>query len=310
MKYRALGRTGLEVSELSQGTVSLGIDYGIRAPSDFGRPTEKEAIALIRSAVNNGITLIDTAPAYGDAERIVGLAVGGDSQVLVATKIAPAAVQAADPEAIEASLESSLVALRRKRLDIVQVPNATQEMIEDSAVTRVLVKAKDAGVVRLLGATVYKESAALAVIRSRVYDVVQIAFNVLDQRKLRQIVPEAHAAGVAVIVRSAFLKGVLTRKAEHLPEELSALRERAEEARDRLADGDWERLTEMAMRFCLSEPRVSTVLTGARTVEELSASLVAEAAGPLDAEMMRLATSLKIEDDDDLLDPSRWRSIP
>ncbi len=112
-----------------------------------------------------------------------------------------------------------------------------------------------------------------------------------------------------MIVRSAFLKGALTHKAVYLPEELKTLRERAELARDRLADGSWERLAEMAMRFCLSEPRVSTVLTGARTLAELDAALAAEAAGPLDAEMMARAASLAIEDEA-LLNPSRWQSIP
>ena len=311
MKYRPLGCTGLTVSALSLGTVSLGIDYGIRAPDDFGRPTEDDAIRVIRHAVKNGITLIDTAPAYGDAERLVGLAVGGDSHVHFATKVAPSAVQAADPKAILASIESSLTALNRNVLDIVQIPNATQETIEDGTVTRVLLDARKRGLVRFIGATVYEESAALAVIRSRAFDVLQIAFDILDQRKLREVIPKAHAADVGVIVRSAFLKGVLTWKAEHLPEQLNKLRERARYARDRLAGGSWDRLTEMAMRFCLSEQRVSSVLTGPRTVDELRASFNAEAAGSLDAETLALAASLAIRgEDEDLLNPSHWSSIP
>src|SRR6266850_5042565 len=74
VRHRQLGRTGLTVSALSLGTVSLGIDYGIRAPGDFGRPTENDAIKLVREALDRGITFIDTSPGYGDAERIVGLA--------------------------------------------------------------------------------------------------------------------------------------------------------------------------------------------------------------------------------------------
>jgi len=59
VKYRPLGRTGLTVSALSLGTVSLGIDYGIAAPGAVARPPEDEAIALIRAAVDRGITLAD-----------------------------------------------------------------------------------------------------------------------------------------------------------------------------------------------------------------------------------------------------------
>jgi aryl-alcohol dehydrogenase-like predicted oxidoreductase len=308
VKLRSLGRTGLEVGELGLGTVSLGIDYGIRVPGDFGRPTEDEAVRLIRSAIEHGITLIDTAPAYGEAERIVGRAVRGEGHVVVATKVAPSAVQAGDRLAIATSIESSLRALNREVLDIVQVHNATREMIEEGVITCALVDAKRRGLVRALGATVYDEPAARAAIDSGDYDVLQIAFDILDQRKLREVIPKAHASGVGVIVRSAFLKGVLTRKAEHLPEQLSALRKCAERARDDLAGGSWDRLAEIAMRFCLSEPRVSTVLTGARTVAELEAALAAEAAGPLDAETMARAAALAI-DDDALLNPSRWPSI-
>jgi aryl-alcohol dehydrogenase-like predicted oxidoreductase len=309
LEYRRLGRTGLNVSALSLGTVSLGIDYGIRAPDDFGRPAEDDAITVIRHAVERGITLIDTAPAYGDAERLVGLAVGGDSHVHVATKVAPAAVQAADPKAILASIESSLTALNRKVLDVVQIPNATRETIADGAVTRILLEARERGLVRFIGATVYEESAALAVIRSGTCDVLQIAFDIFDQRQLREVIPEAKAADVGVIVRSALLKGVLTRKAEHLPEELNKLRERAERARDDLAGRSWDRLTEMAMRFCLSEERVSTVLTGPRTIRELDASFAAEAAGQLDADTLAYAKKFAIEDEN-LLNPWRWPSIP
>jgi aryl-alcohol dehydrogenase-like predicted oxidoreductase len=312
VRYRFLGHTGLTVSALSLGTVSLGVDYGIAAPGAFGRPSEDDAIALVRAALDRGITLIDTSPAYGNAERIVGVATGHDPRAIIATKVAlpPGSyVASAFRRTVDVSLEASLRALKRDVIDILQITNATREMIEAPAITDALLDVKERGLVRVLGASVYEESAALAVIRSRAYDVVQIALNVLDQRKLRQIIPEAHAAEVGVIVRSAFLKGVLTRKVEYVPEELEALHARAEQARDRLAGGSWERLAKIAMRFCLSEPRVSTVLTGPRTVEELDASLAAEAAGPLDADTMVVAGSLAMNDDA-LLNPSRWPSIP
>ena len=112
MKYRALGRTGLTVSALSLGTVSLGVDYGIAAPGGFGRPAEDEAIRLVRAAIDCGVTLIDTAPAYGDSERIVGRAAGRDPRVIVATKVNPptgvADVTSGFSRTVIASLEASL----------------------------------------------------------------------------------------------------------------------------------------------------------------------------------------------------------
>jgi aryl-alcohol dehydrogenase-like predicted oxidoreductase len=302
VKYRPLGRTGLTVSALSLGTVSLGVDYGIAAPGGFGRPSEDEAIRLVRAAIDWGVTLIDTAPAYGDSERIVGRAAGRDPRAIIATKVAPSHPA---PSHIRTSLESSLRALDRDVLDIVQIHNATREMIDGGAVTDALLDAKRRGLVRILGASVYGEEAALAVIRSVEYGVVQVALNALDQRMMRDVLPAAEAAGVGVIVRSAFLKGALTPKAQWLPEALAPLREAAARARDALAGGSWERLPAAAMRFCLSVPHTASVLSGARTLAELDEAIAAEAAGPLDASALAMAAQLALRDER-LLNPSYW----
>ena len=308
MHYRPLGHTGLTVSALSLGTVSLGVDYGIAAPGEFGRPDEADAIALIRAALDAGVTLIDTAPAYGDSERIVGIAAGRDARAIIATKVpspsSPTAVSDFS-QAVIASLESSLRRLRRDVLDIVQIHNPTRETIDDRAVTDALLEAKARGLVRAIGASVYGEEAALAVVRSGEYSVLQIALNALDQRMRARVLPAAAAAGVGVLVRSAFLKGALTAKAQWLPQTLERVQTAAARARDVLADGSWDRLPDAALRFCLSVPDVSSVLTGTRTRAELEAALAAEAVGPLDAATLAASSTLAVSDDA-LVNPSMW----
>lgn len=316
MNYRPLGSTGLTVSALSLGTVSLGVDYGIEVPGSFGRPDESDAILLLRAAVDRGITLIDTAPAYGESERLIGAAFGGDSRIVIATKVSvlvradlgrPTRAEQAPPlhRTVVASIESSLRALKRDVLDIVQIHNATAELIAHGAMTDALLDAQRRGLVRAIGASVYGEDAALAVIRAGHFSVLQVAFSALDQRMARAVLPAAEAAGVGVIVRSAFLKGALTPKAQWLPESLAPLREAAVRARDALAGGAWDRLPGAAMQYCLSEPRVASVLTGARTIAELDAAVAAEAAGPLDPSALAAAARLALTDER-LLDPSGW----
>jgi aryl-alcohol dehydrogenase-like predicted oxidoreductase len=299
VRYRPLGRTGLAVSALSLGTVSLGVEYGIADPGASGRPDEESAIALVRTAVERGVTLIDTAPAYGDAERIVGRAIGSDPRVIVATKTT------ADTR----SLESSLRALGRDVLDIVQIHNATADLLRSGALVDTLLDARRRGVVRYLGATVYDAAAALTAIQTGAFDVLQVAMNLLDQRMRREVVPAAAAAGVGVVVRSAVLKGALTRRADWLPGALAPLKDAAVRARDEVADGSWERLAQVATRFCLSVPGIASVLSGPRTIAELDAALEAEASGPLDADVMARIDALSIEDDS-LLNPSRWPAVP
>ena len=298
MRYRRLGRTDITVSALSLGTASLGVDYGIAAPGEFGRPSEADAIRLVQAAVGRGVTLIDTAPAYGDAERIVGLAAGRDPRVVVATKVNP-------DDRIQTSIESSLRALGRDSLDIIQIHNATREMIIEGAITDALLDVQRKGLVRWLGASVYGEDAALAVLRDGRYDVLQVAFNALDQRMAREVLRKAEAADVGVIARSAFLKGALTPKAPWLPDALAPLRDAAARARDVLAGGSWDGLPPAAMRFCLSAPGIASVLAGARTIAELDAAVAAEAAGPLDADVMVKAAQLAMTDER-LLNPASW----
>src|SRR4051812_19610622 len=184
---RPLGRTGLTVSALSLGTVSLGVEYGIAAPGASGAPAEDEAVALVKAAVDRGISLVDTAPAYGHAERIVGRAIGRDARVAVATKV--------DARGdVAASIEASRRALDRDVLEIVQVHNATAAAIA-GGVTRALAAARERGVVRVIGATVYDADAARAAIGSGEYGVVQLALSVLDQRMRGDVIPAAAEAG-------------------------------------------------------------------------------------------------------------------
>ena len=303
MKYRLLGRTGLTVSAVSLGTVSLGVDYGINAPGEFGRPDELAAIRLLREAADRGITLIDTAPTYGTSERLIGCALGTNRRVMIATNVTQP-VDAAVGPAIEASLAASRRALARDTLDIVQIHNATTEMIARGDVTEALVAAKRRGIVRFIGASVYGEDAALAVVNSGQFDVLQVAFSALDQRMAAQVLPAAEAAGVGVIVRSALLKGALTSKAQWLPDALEPLRAAAERARDLLAEGSWDRLAVAAVRYGLSAP-VPSVLTGARTSSELDQAIHAETEGPFDERTLAAAATLGLNDEQ-LLNPSYW----
>ena len=305
MKYRKLGRTDLTVSAISLGTVSLGVDYGIDAPGQFSRPDELSAIRLLRRAADRGINFIDTAPAYGTGERLVGCALGASERVVIATKITPPPDDANVREAVAASIEASRIALARDTLDIVQIHNATGALIARGELTDALHDARRRGLVRFLGASVYGEENALAVIDSGHFDVLQIPFNALDQRMAATVLPAADAAGVGVVVRSAVLKGALTPKARYLPGPLERLRTAAEGARDLLASGSWDALPKAATRFCLSFPAVSSVLTGAKTTAELDAALQAEAEGPLDDRLLEAAAALGLNEEE-LLNPSYW----
>ena len=292
---RTLGRTGLRVSSIGFGTVSLGVDYGIEAPGQFGRPSDAESIALLQRSFARGISLYDTAPAYGESERLLGAALHG--KAVVATKVTIGTD-------VEASLDRSCALLERAQLELVQIHNATVDHLRDNELLDALARARARGRLRFIGASVYSEQEALAAIDSGRIDVLQVAYNLLDQRMAARVFPAAEAAGVGILVRSAFLKGALTEKAAHLPNALADLRRAAERARDTFGV-DWVGLPQMALRFCLSQPAVSSVLFGARTADELDAAVASAEAGPLPSDLLARTASLALSDDS-LLNPAKW----
>lgn len=311
MEYRPLGNTGLRVSTLALGTVELGLDYGIRVPGQFGRPAEAEAVRLLQQAAEAGINLFDTAPTYGESERLLGRALRPFPHCYIATKVpiplGPDGPLRGKPlqEAVRSSLEGSLRALRRDVLDIVQIHNAAVDVIHRGEIAQALLEARRRGRVRFLGVSVYTEAEALAAIESNCFEVVQVAYNVLDQRMAARVFPAAARMGVGVIVRSALLKGALTAKAQWLPPELAKLRQAAGQAKDVLA-GDWAALPEMALRFCLSASQVATVLIGVQRPEELTQALAAVKEGSLPQELLARTPTLALTEES-WLNPSHWQ---
>jgi 1-deoxyxylulose-5-phosphate synthase len=293
------------------GTAAFGLEnYGIQEPGESRRISEERAIELVRAAVDEGINFFDTARGYGESEAVLGKGLSDCGPCIIATKVGiPSNTNgsAALTHAVMDSLDTSLRALRRDVLDVAQIHNATQEILERGEILDVLERAREAGKLRFVGASVYGEPAALAAIRSGRVDVLQIALNLLDQRMLETVLPEARRTNVGVVVRSAFLKGALTSRARLLPERLRCLAEASDRMRDALGE-TWDTLPLAALRFCLSVPGVHSVLVGLRSLPELAAACTAQGAGRLDSAVVSTTKVLSLKDEQ-LLDPSYWPKV-
>jgi aryl-alcohol dehydrogenase-like predicted oxidoreductase len=158
---------------------------------------------------------------------------------------------------------------------------------------------REEGLVHALGATVYGEEAALAVIAEPRLDAVQVAYSALDRRPERVVLSAAAAAGTAVIGRSALLRGVLSRAGRSLPEDFGALAAAADDLR-RAAGVEWDELAGVAVAFAAAQPALASVLLGPRDAAELRQLL---AGGPLPPRDWRADLP------DELLDPSRWPTL-
>lgn len=310
MQFIELGASGLRVSRLGIGTASFGLEhYGIPTPGEASVESN-QAIRILRSAADGGINFFDTAPGYGPSEKLLGQALDSYKDCILATKVAvPEGLGSISGRELQgmvnASLDASRRALRRDVLDVVQIHNATISILESKQLVECLEQAREEGKLRWIGASVYGPGTALAAIRTGKIQVLQLAVSVLDQRMCSQVLPEAKKAGVGILTRSALLKGALTKRARWLPESLRPVAEASARAVQAL-DTTWDELPAMALRFCLSLSGAQTVLVGVRGEEELQECLAAEAVGPLCGNLLKIAHSLAL-DDEQLLNPSFWR---
>lgn len=304
MPMRLLGTTGLEVSALAMGTVALGVRYGIDDGS--APPSREQSIALLRAAVDAGITLFDTAPNYGDAEALVGEALASCPQALIATKVSLSAdlpYGAPRIAAIAQSFDRSRRALRRDVIDIVQIHNLSAAQAGATDIADGLLALKRQGWVRAIGASVYTEEEAMAAINSGWVDVLQVAYNLLDQRMAKRVFPLAKAQGIGLLTRSAYLKGALTPRVRALPAAMSPLRAAVLKLADEL-DLTLDDLPAAALAFCVGEPHIGSVLIGPSAQAELDAVLATDLfarAGALQAAGQAQALNAP-----ELVDPRLW----
>lgn len=273
--HRALGRTGLDIAVLSLGTVALGVRYGI--DDSDGQPSRKEAVSILRAAADAGINLFDTAPNYGVAESVLGDALGDRPEAIFATKLTlPTNALSLDDGALHALLQQSIdqsrKALRRDVIDILQVHNLSVTHAASPAVAAGMEALRASGKVRFLGASVYTEDEALTALNSGWVDVLQVAYNLLDQRMATKVFDAASSMNIGILSRSAYLKGALTPRARLLPAPLAPLRTAVEDLAGALRL-PLESMPRAALEFCLGENRISSVLIGPSKLDELEQAL-------------------------------------
>jgi D-threo-aldose 1-dehydrogenase len=288
-----LGRGGLRVSALSLGTAPLG--------NLFAPVAEEDAAAAVRSALEAGLTYVDTAPHYGLglAERRLGRLLAGlpRDRFVVSTKVGRlvrplAPGETADPEGfadtppakrvwdfsgdgVRRSLEESLERLRLERLDIVLVhdPDDHEREAYEQAFPA-LAELRDQGAVTAIGAGMNQAEMLTRFVRDLDLDVVLVAgrYSLLDQGALAELLPTCAARGTAVVVGGVFNSGLL---ADPRPGATFDYAPAAPELVDRavrLAEVCARHGTSLraaALAFPFGHPAVTSVLVGARSAAEV-----------------------------------------
>jgi 1-deoxyxylulose-5-phosphate synthase len=311
MNNRPLGRTGIGVSELSFGTVSLGIPYGIGVKGAEGMIPESDAVALLRLALERGVNFYDTARAYGCSEDRIGKAFAGKrSEVVLCTKcphlhgedgkLLPARQL---KKAIDDSLHASLSALRTDFVDVFMSHSGTVDVLGSETVQETFAGYKKNGLARAIGVSTYTVQESQMAIESGIWDMIQLPYNLMDQRQ-GAVFGVAGEKGVGIVVRSVLFKGILTERGKNLHPMLRAV-EQHRERYSELLNEHARSLSELATKFVLSQPNVSSVLVGLDKAEYLEQALSVADGDYLDEETLARARQLEYPDVS-FLDLRKW----
>jgi aryl-alcohol dehydrogenase-like predicted oxidoreductase len=291
MNYRALGRTGLKVSEIGFGAWGIGKSMWIGA-------SDEESLKALNRSVDLGLNFIDTALGYGGghSEELVGQLVRQRSETIyVATKIPPKnevwPARAGTPVAetfpadhVIKCTEKSLRNLGLETIDVQQFHVWSDEWVDKGEWLSAIQKLKEQGKIKFFGVSIndYQPENAIKLVESGAVDTVQVIYNIFEQNPVEKLFPACQRHNIGVIVRVALDEGGLTGKIT--PDVTFA----ADDFRNSYFRGDrkqqvYERVTriasdlgirlddmpETALRYTLSHPAVSTVIPGMRTVRNV-----------------------------------------
>ncbi len=298
MRQRHLGCTGIEVSEISFGTVSLGVPYGIGVTGKSDMLSEFESIGLLRTAVDQGLNFFDTARGYGCSEDLLGKAFKGrraDAVICTKCRHVYGADKILPPDSvlkaiIVDSLEESLSALQSDYVDVYMLHNADLNILGNESIAETFLRLKQNGVARAIGVSTYTVEETRAAIESGIWDVIQLAYNLMDQRQ-HVCFDLAVERGVGIVVRSVLFKGILTDRGRNLHPELKAVEQHRALYSDLLCE-QAPTLSELATKFVLSQPQVSSVLVGIDKEEYLDQALSVAEGNGLDEATLEKAEKL------------------
>ena len=306
MRYRPFGNTGWQVSE---------IGYGMWGMAGWSGSDDEQSLTSLDLAVGMGCTFFDTAWAYGDghSERLLAetLRRHPGQRLYVATKIPPKNRQwparASDPlhEVFPADYIREYAAKSRSNLgvatiDLLQFHVWNDRWADDAAWQEAVTSLKDDGLVHAIGISInrWQPTNVLRALDTGLIDAVQVVYNVFDQNPEDELFPACRERNIAVIARVPFDEGSLTgtltpasrwpdgdfRNTYFRTENLTPTLERVDRLRPAVPPG--MTLPELALRFILENPDVSTVIPGMRKPANVRANLAASDGQPLSSQVL------------------------
>lgn len=310
MNCKQLGERGPEVSTIGFGAWAIG-------GQNWGKTDDDISIQALNEAIDQGVTLIDTADVYGHghSEELISRVIKerGKKNIIIATKAGNdfynatpdddrgygAIKQTYTKEYLSFAAEKSLKRLNLETLDILQLHSPDLKQLERDDPWMALEKLKKEGKIRHAGLSIQSfkenEQAHLLDLHHDILDCIQVRYNLLEREAEETLFPKAMKYGIGVIVRIPLLFGFLTGKFDSHSTFGEDDHRRMNLSADKLQDyfrklKKYEPLFEyyshqsraqVSLRFCISHPACHTAIPGAKTALQVQENNVSSDLGPI-----------------------------
>ena len=295
-----------DISKFGLGTVQFGLDYGFTK-----RKTQDEVNSILKTAVDNDITLIDTAREYGDSEEKIGNFIENyKNNFVIATKIS--LIEDLDnltfnslKSNIYTSVEESLEKLKLNKIHILQLHQTIDEIYKNNDFWTVINQLKEDKLIDLFGVSVYEipETKFILDNYTECVDFFQIPYNIFD-RRFDTIQMDLDENNIGLISRSTFLKGIIPCSIEDIPKNLEDIKPYKLKLLNLSNEYDVS-AAELASVFVYYNDYINSTILGVDSPDELNNNVAS-----IDRFDKNLLDNIDFDslriNDDFLIDPRKW----
>ena len=282
----------MQISPMTLGTVQLGMNYGIA--NDAGKPDEEKSFSILRTALEGGVTALDTARAYGDSELVIGrfLKQWQGKLPAIVTKIPK--LQGDSPKELEKfateSVEQSLERLGVNKVSAVMLHGAKDPIIHGKACADAVKALLDHGYTDRVGVSIYTAEDIEGMLPYDIFSVTQVPMSIFDQQLIAGgSIDKLKQRDYTVFVRSVFLQGLFFLDPEKVTDPI-LVEHAVPKIRllQKIAADLGMSVAQLAIAFMRDCAGVTSLVLGADTPEQVKANIAYFDAPALDESIMAL----------------------
>ncbi|OUL34768.1 hypothetical protein BV372_13025 [Nostoc sp. T09] len=292
--------------KLGIGTAQFGLDYGIS--NKEGKTPTEEVVKILALAGQNGIQVLDTAPAYGTSEEILGKLIPDNHNFEIVTKtpkFSPNCIKSDDVKLLENTFYQSLSTLNQSSIYGLLIHQAKDLLANNGqSLMEKMLHLKEKKLIKKIGVSVYSQEEIENVLEKYAIDLIQLPINVLDQRLLLSgNLSSLKKNGIEIHARSIFFQGLLLMEPECLPSYFDSVKNHLKKYHEMLSQNNISAL-QASISFIKNIKEIDSIIIGVNNLQHLSDILLAFKTNFfLDANVF-LQFALT---DNPILNPTNWK---